>query len=55
MPKRKNTALIAAAIAAVLALGLMFAGTLLRMNTRDMRFAEAFCSFAADTFQAWKQ
>lgn len=53
--KKKNTALITAAAAAALALGLMVAGTLLRMHTQDMHFWQAFSSFAADTFQAWKQ
>lgn len=51
MPKKgKNTALITVAIAAVLALVLLIAGTVLRMHTQELSFAEAFSSFAADTF-----
>lgn len=49
--KRKNTALITAAIAAVLALILLIAGTMLRMRTHDLNFAQAFCSFVSDTFR----
>lgn len=51
MPKkRKNTALITAAIAAVLVLVLLIAGTVLRMHTQNLSFAEAFSAFTADTF-----
>lgn len=48
--KGKKAALMSVVIAGVLAIALFTAGTLLRMNTHEMGFAEAFCSFASDTF-----
>ena len=50
--KRQKAALITAAVAGVLALALVIAGTLLRMNTRGMDFWNALSSFLSDTFQA---
>ena len=50
--KRGKTALITALIAGALALVLLIAGTLLRMNTHELGFGEAFCSFVSDTFHA---
>ena len=52
--KRKNTALITAFVAGILAVVLFIAGTVLRMNTQQVGFMEAFRSFTADIFQAWK-
>ena len=50
--KRGKTAFITALIAGALALVLLIAGTLLRMNTHELGFGEAFCSFVSDTFHA---
>ena len=38
------------AIAGGLVIALVIAGTVLRMNTRNQGFAEAFCSFVGHTF-----
>ncbi len=38
-------------VAGALVIVLLLAGTLMRMRTDDMRFAEAFASFVSDTFR----
>jgi len=50
-PKRKRQAsLVSVAVAAVLIVALLMAGTLLRMHTREISFADAFSGFVSDTF-----
>ena len=48
--KGKKAPLISVIIAAALVLALTIAGTILRMNSRDMDLLPAFRSFMADTF-----
>ena len=50
--KGKKAPLTAVVIALIAVLVLTFAGTVLRMQSRDMGFADAFASFMADTFTA---
>lgn len=50
--KGRKAALVSVAIAGILVLALLAAGTLLRMHSRDMGLAEAFVSFVRDTFNA---
>lgn len=48
--KGKKATLISVVVAAMLAIALMIAGTLLRMNSREMALWPAFKSFMHDTF-----
>lgn len=48
--KGQRATLLSIAIAGVLVVALLIAGTVLRMNTRDVGFVEAFASFVSDTF-----
>ena len=48
--KKAPAALKSAAVAAVLAVILFIAGTLLRMYTDDLGFLDALAAFARDTF-----
>lgn len=50
-PKRKRPAsVVSIAVAAVLIVVLLMAGTLLRMHTREIGFVDAFSGFVSDTF-----
>lgn len=48
--KGKKAPLVSVAIAGILVIILLLAGTLLRMQTGDMGFVSAFASFVKDTF-----
>ena len=51
--RRKSTraTVITLIVAGALVIALLIAGTILRMHTHDMSFAEAFTSFVSDTFR----
>ena len=53
--KGKKSPLTGVVVAAVLVVVLAAAGTVLRMNSRDMQFLPAFKSFLADTFMMDRQ
>ena len=53
--KGKKAPLTGVVIAAVLVVVLVLAGTILRMNSREMDFLPAFKSFMADTFAMNRQ
>ena len=48
--KSKRETVTTLIVAGALVIALLLAGTILRMHTHDMSFAEAFKSFVSDTF-----
>lgn len=52
--KGKRTTIITVIVAGALVVALLAAGTVLRMRTRELRFADALRSFVADTFNPWR-
>jgi len=50
--KSKKAAIVSIAVAAVLVVVLLIAGTVLRMHSRNLGFIQAFASFVKDTFLA---
>ena len=50
-PKRKRpSSPVSILIAGILVVALILAGTLVRMRSREIGFADAFSSFVSDTF-----
>ena len=52
--KSTRATFISLIVAGTLVVALLLAGTVLRMRTRDLGFAEAFTSFVSDTFRFHK-
>ena len=52
--KGKRPTVVSVIVAGTLVIVLLAAGTVLRMRTRDVSLAEAFRTFAYDTFHPWQ-
>lgn len=52
--KGSKAALTSVIVAGILVVVLLIAGTILRMQTRDMKPWDAFRSFVSDTIHPWR-